>query len=165
MDLKSKLKGLKDAKASKRGVYLDEGTYLLKVKNTLWVTPFDGPEAFVAEFEVVESTNKEKHPIGSERSWYRGMRFKDSALGEVKSFTYATLSLDESVPEDREKMAKVDEHIEELVERAINQNTFAGKLIRCDVSKGKSTKKKDDKGEPVDVTRYRFSAVKNAKAA
>ncbi len=134
MDLSKVLKGLKDAKTMKRGVFLDEGRYVLKVRATLMIEPNAGGTAFILESEVLETPDPTNHPVGSERTWYQSFKYKDSAFGELKKFTYAVLKLDPTNPDDKKKIEEqVDPQIEAMLSEVIENNRFAGIKIRCEV--------------------------------
>ncbi len=134
MNLAKTLSGLKDAKPTKKGTFLSEGQYVLKVKSTLVIQPMSGPEAFILEAEILESSDHENHPPGTERTWYQSFKFKDSAFGELKKFTYAVLGLDITSPTDKKKIEEqVDPQIEPMLQKVIEENKFSGKVIRCEV--------------------------------
>ncbi len=134
MDLSKVLKGLKDAKTMKRGVFLDEGRYVLKIRSTLMIEPNAGGTAFIVESEVLESSDLTNHPVGSERTWYQSFKYKDSAFGELKKFTYAVLKLDPTNVDDKVKIEKdVDPNIEAMLSQVIEQNRFKDLIIRCEV--------------------------------
>ncbi len=158
MDLSKVLKGLKDAKTMKRGVFLDEGRYVLKIRSTLMIEPNAGGNALILESEVVETTDPTNHPVGAERTWYQSFKFKDSAFGELKKLTYAVLKLDPTNPADKAKIeTDVDPNIEAMLAQVIEQNRFAGQIIRCEVV-DRATKTVNAKtGEPGVYSQYNFS--------
>ena len=155
MNIKKALSGLSKAKVTKKGTYLTEGRYVLKVKATPMIEPMNGPPAFILEAEVVESSNTE-HPAGSERTWFQSLKFQESAFGELKKFTYAILKLEPSNPEHKAKIAKLDDEIEPFLESVIEQNKFVDKLVRCEVVE-RDTKKLGPDGVPGTFSSYNFS--------
>lgn len=76
---------------SKKGVYLKPGLYELVVKSHKWVPD---KQAFVASFEVVESSNTTDHPVGSTVDFYQsiapgGQKWDGMAQRAINSYLHA----------------------------------------------------------------------------
>lgn len=82
--------GIDNAKYTDGGVYLTAGIFRLKIKALKTLRTRTGKDAFVAEFETVESTST-KHIPGSDVSWMVTFD-KDSALGNIRQFLSATVN-------------------------------------------------------------------------
>lgn len=153
------LSGMNKAKVTKNGVYLNHGKFVGKVKNCVINKPFGkGDAAFIAEFEILTSNNEE-HPAGSERSWYQSFQFRDTAFSEIKKFLFATLGLDPSSGQDRDKIAQVDANAEALVEKAVKENYLAGRTFSLEVITRPSKKGTIDQktGKVKEYSNYNFS--------
>lgn len=131
-DLKRVFKGASTAKVTKKGQYLSKGQYVLRVRATTVISTNDGPDAFIMEGEVVESSEPIAHPIGTERSWFQGFKYRDSALGEIKKFAYAALGLDMTNIADKEKIEKLDGGMDAFLEKMVENNGVAGTVVRCE---------------------------------
>jgi hypothetical protein len=158
MNLSKTFSGMSGAKVSKRGTFLTEGRYTLKVRQTLVIQPQDGAEAFVLEAEVLTSSNPDLHPVGSERTWFQSFKYRESAFGELKKFTYAILGLDMSKPEDKKTIeSKVDPDIEALLAKAVEGNKFFDKVVNCEVVDRPTVNKKT--GAEGTFSNYNFTPI------
>lgn len=81
--------GIEGAKFTDGGVYLQPGLHQLKIRAVKMIHTRANKDAFVAEFNVISSTNA-AHKPGSEVSWMVTMD-KDSALGNIKQFLASVL--------------------------------------------------------------------------
>jgi len=73
------------------GNYLPEGTHIVRVDRCVSGTSLQGQPYCLAELTVLKSSNP-KVEVGSAQTWYRGFKFRDSALGDVKAFVLACLA-------------------------------------------------------------------------
>lgn len=144
--------GLKDAKISETGSYLTDGTYKLRVERIVYKQTRSKGYAYIAEFNVLESSNPE-HPVGSKRTWFQSMNDKEIAFPAIQKFAAAALGVNPF--RDKELFEKeILPNIEELVENSISDagDIFKGKDVNCEVEQVK-TKKGGD------FSRYDFSAA------
>ncbi len=132
-------KGIESAVVQEGGVYLEPGEYLLRVAACKEGTSRKGDEFFVAEFEVVESTN-DLRPVGSRVSWMTMRRF-DSFLSNVKGFVCAVA---------KEEADTIDEEAADLV--VGDSQPLVGEEVRA-----QATEIETRTGRP--FTRVRFFAA------
>jgi hypothetical protein len=85
------------------GTPLTEGEYLVQLEDVIHLKTQKKGEAFIVEYTVVESSDQEKHPVGSKRSWYQNMGNSPVALSEITKFMYALLGYDSKRDETRIK--------------------------------------------------------------
>ncbi len=149
---KGYFKGLDKAETYGRGNYMDaDKLYKLKVVRTFIQETKAKGDAFIAEFEVVES-NSDKHPKGTKVSWYQSLLSKDIAYAELKKFMYAVLGVDEN--KDSKRIAtEIDPGLDEAMNEAVNTNALEGAVIKCQ-TQGITTKAK---GLP--FTRHNWSVA------
>jgi hypothetical protein len=117
--------GVTGAKYSEGGVYLVPGVFRLKVvicKHIKTGAHTGSKDAFVAEFEVLES-NAPQLPPGTLVSWM-AMLHHTPAMGNIKNFLGA------AIPEHVEKGIEIDESVAEY---AVNEaaNPLADRIVRC----------------------------------
>ena len=134
-------KGAKNSKLSSRGVNLEAGEYLLKIVSIETIKARKSGDAYLAHYEVVETTNP-AHPVGSKRRWYQALQDADVAFANLKRFTYAVLGFDASTKEGRAKgESEVDPEFEEILTASEAEGLFNGKLVRCKVEQIKTREK------------------------
>lgn len=143
--------GINTARPSDGGVYLGPGAFLLKVIALKQGRSRKKKDFFVAEFEILESTNKE-FPVGSTASWMVTIDRDDEdtidmRLGDIKKFC-SVLS--------RAPLSEVDEAAVEMLTSAANP--AADWLVR-----GSGTNKKTRAGG--DFTKFVWMPVDAAQAA
>lgn len=93
--------GIENAQITKRGKYLPAGhNFTLLIKKCDLITTRDKGDAFVVDFEVVESTDPNT-PVGAERNWYQSTTDKNVFQGAVKLFVAAVYGYDYSTMKDR----------------------------------------------------------------
>lgn len=129
----SKFAGLRKATLGpSRYPYLEpEQKYKLRLTKTYVIETRDKGDAFIAEFDILESTSPNLKP-GTKASFYQGMVKKDTAFGSIKGLTYAVLGLDPEKTADAKKIAEeVDPVIEAELDRAIETNHMAGATLGC----------------------------------
>lgn len=88
--------GIEQAKTFKKSPYIAPGQYTLSVRSLAVVNSKAGKSRvfFVAEFDVVASTNPEFQP-GALVSWLVDMNNGDTSLSDVKLFASAILDCEE----------------------------------------------------------------------
>jgi hypothetical protein len=136
---------ISSATYSDGGVYLLPGVYRLKIKSCIYKKTRKGQDAFIVEFEVVESTNTERLP-GSTCSWMVTMD-KEPALGNIKQFIAEAVE---------QAMEAINEQIAEAVVAA--QNPLAGRFVRCSAVNIKTKANRD-------FTKVKFIRDSAGKAA
>ena len=114
------LSGIKEAKATDGGNYIQPGIYTLCVDVLKGIESRKGDEMFVGEFTVLESTN-ENQPPGAHVSWLANLRH-DAALGNIKACLTGITGLDEIDDDDAEEA--IDEE----------KNPCHGKFVRCEAT-------------------------------
>ncbi len=78
--------GLKDAQTFDRGTFFQPGSYTLKIVNCLTKQTQKSGEAWIVEFEVLESSNPTAHAVGSKGSWFQKLSNVQVAFGAIKEF-------------------------------------------------------------------------------
>jgi hypothetical protein len=152
--------GMKDTELSKKGTYLTDGIFRLRVKSTERVDFRDGvKKGYAVTVEVIETPDPVKHPVGSERSYFVTLRPGDDGrkmfMQSVKSFIVAALGYDAKVDEEKIK-SELDPKIEQLALASTqNKALLAGREVICEV---KSVPKKS---KPTEMfSRHTFSPAK-----
>lgn len=119
--------------------------------------PKNGDVAFIAEFEVVQSTNI-KHAPGSQCSVYITSKFKDSLQAQVKALVAALYGYD---PKDDQAMAAFGPHTPTVIRRALaSDNPLEGRTVGCEGIPHQKTNPKT--GEP--YVNYAWSAIEEPGA-
>lgn len=124
--------GIRDAKVPKGGNYIQPGQFVFSIDALKLLESRKKEDLFISELEVVKSSNKVAHPVGSHTSWV--VNFKhDAAMGNVKGFACAALSCDEN---------EIDE---EVMERLVDEeeNPASGTLIFCEAANIKTREGND----------------------
>jgi hypothetical protein len=133
--------GIEKAKIFGTGVYLQpDQLYKLKVLKTEVIKTREKGDAFIADFEVIESTSPQD-PVGSTRNMYISLlKNKDTAFSNIVQFLVAALGVDYSTP-DGKKFAEEDiiPGAKALLDEACEKNTLASKVVRCQ-SQSKTSK-------------------------
>lgn len=144
------------AKPSQRGVRIGEGTFLLKTEKCTSFKSRKGEEAFIVDFEIMESTSAE-HPVGSKRNWYQQITGKDSAAGNIQSYAVAASGLD---PTDEKRIAAEFAPAAVAIMDAAcgDEQLFRGKLVRLVAKKDKT--KPNPKGETFEFLRMAWAPYK-----
>lgn len=83
--------GIEKAKFSEGGSYIQTGVHKLRVDSCKHIKTKDGIDAFVAEFEILESSN-EKHVPGTMASHMIQIKPNTPALGNISQFLQTILS-------------------------------------------------------------------------
>lgn len=113
----------KGIKSNGGGVFFEPGTYALECRANKCGKTREGRPFFVAEFTILESTNKDR-PVGTGVSWMVMMdKNLETALGNIKGYVAALFDM----PED-----EVDEAGVEALIAA--DNPGAGMKLRAVVS-------------------------------
>ena len=83
--------GIKEAKFSEGGSYIKEGVHRLRVDSCKHIKTLAQVDAFVVEFEILESSNPE-HVVGSLASHMIQIKPNTPALGNISQFLQVALS-------------------------------------------------------------------------
>lgn len=87
--------GNKNIKSNGGGVFFEPGTYALECRANKTGKTREGRPFFVAEFTILESTNKER-PVGTGVSWMVMMdKNLETALGNIKGYVAALFDMAE----------------------------------------------------------------------
>jgi hypothetical protein len=123
-------KGTADAEISTRGTYLEpNGRFLLEVKKTVFKTTRKSGDAFIVEFEILESDLPVEHPVGSPATWFQGMRDKTVALPAIKEFMlYLCQAFNAEEQTKKDFLSTLDQTLNDACEE---ETLFAGYKIRC----------------------------------
>lgn len=101
-------------------VYSGEGNYLpwenekykVRILKTFSKETRQKGPAFIAEFEVLDSTTDEVE-VGEKRTWFQGLTNKDIAFPAIKEFLLGVMRVDMN---DREQLAEFDAASPEMME-------------------------------------------------
>lgn len=85
--------GMRDAKGSSRGTYLDQGQYVIEVEKCHIFKTRNREELFIVDMVVAESNN-DRHPVGAKRNFVQKLSV-DAALPQIKQFIGACLGYEE----------------------------------------------------------------------
>lgn len=133
MSTKEYFKGLGQAKTFERGSpFRQEGSYLLKIKKCILKQTRDKGPAFIAEFEVLETSTPNEDPKGVTRSWFQKLQDKDVGFGAVKEFMYGVIGVN---TQDAAAVAKADLTIEDDIADACDNNEMEGQLVKLETTK------------------------------
>ena len=93
MDAEQAFYGMEKVQLFGSGQYFSEGDFLVKTRNLKLNSGYKGT-CFIAEFEVVESSNT-ADPVGSTRSWVVMMGPKNkNAMSDIKALFFALSGTD-----------------------------------------------------------------------
>jgi len=124
------LEGVGKAELFEKGKYLNPGLYVLAVKKTIFKSTRKSGDAFIVEFEVLESSDEENHAVGSTCTWYQGLRDKEVAFPAIKDFMRNLLGIN---PDDKAAMQEFADGIDKMLHQAINNpDLFEGTRIRVE---------------------------------
>jgi hypothetical protein len=140
--------GIKEAKPSQGGTYLEAGIYQSRIDACKSGKARDGIGFFVVELEHLQSNNPH-HPAGSRVSWMVKLdpSYLETALGNIKTFLAVAGDCDES---------EVDEAGTELAVSAANP--LKGVVLNISATNIKTKAGKD-------FTKAMFKLVKEVAAA
>lgn len=117
--------------------YLGPADYVLKVIKCQWKKARDNTEYYIADFEVVASTNPDVKP-GARRNWMQPMTGKaaDIANTRVTEFMLAALGMEKSDPvvKQLEKEGKLPQMLAETLDDPTDPvctNALKGNLLRA----------------------------------
>jgi len=130
---RDQFKGMGKSQPSQKGVYLTPGMYEVEIVTVLYKYLREGGEALIVEGNVTKSSNAE-HPIGAKRTvWYKGMKYKESAFGEMRLFVYSVLGLtNEEVK--KKLLLDNDPEVEKLLYEACENGAFNGQTLGVEVT-------------------------------
>lgn len=111
------------AQPTEGGIYLNEGTYLVRIEALKMLRTRKGADAFVAEFQILESTSANNlRPAGTTASWFVDLN-NDAGPGNVKAFLAALFG------------ANVDEVDAESAMAAVSDaQPGKGRVVHCQVT-------------------------------
>lgn len=113
--------GIEKVSSSQSGAWLLPGQHLLKIHALKNPDNLRSGRCFIAEMEVVESTNPE-YTKGQSVSWIRNVtKHKEMALADIKAFLAALAGCEETEIDNKGADAAVSE-----------KQPFAGALIKCE---------------------------------
>ena len=127
--------GLKNAKVSERGVFINEGQYKVRVVKALMKHVRKGYDAFILEFKVEESNYSAVKKLktegvtltpadlealektlpnkpGTTASWFQSLADQDIGFGALKGFAAAVMGED---PNNPEFIEQVEQFLTEVV--------------------------------------------------
>lgn len=86
-------KEINESSGTKGGLYFEPGNYLARINRCRMIETREKHDAFVAEFEVLESDNEDR-PVGCKPALFVDMdgKFPELALGNVTDFVRAGLA-------------------------------------------------------------------------
>lgn len=151
--------GLKGAKAYDKGVWLKEGTYVIRVKRGVFKHTRSKGDAFILEFEIVKSTYDEAkkkaitamgttpfdmkdlekilpNQAGTSASWYQSLKDKDIGFGALKGFAASILGMPSEDP-------AFLEGVEVFMSAVCQSGAIDGQLIPCEAVMTQTKEKKD----------------------
>lgn len=101
---------IKDAQVFGRGQYLKPGNYKLRVLKMFTIRTRKKGDAFIVDFEVIESDNPEIK-VGSTRNWYQGLGDEDIAFPAIKEFMLRLFGFEEDEGDE-----EFEDSLDELLE-------------------------------------------------
>jgi hypothetical protein len=142
--------GLKDAQTFDRGTFLKPGSYTLKITNCLTKNTVKSGEAFIVEFEVLETTDPVNHAVGTKASWFQKLANVPVAFGAIKEFLAAVYGYDLRTMKARFE-AEMGPQIEAYAAAASDgRNFLAGQIVKVQTEQTKTQKQ-------VDFTRHNWT--------
>jgi len=127
MSDRNPFRGIKGAQVTGGGAYILPGKHLLEVQACKLIeSTKQNTDMFVAEFEVVESTNDEMVP-GTHRSWVVNFAHKP-ALGNIKGFLAAAFQCPDSEIDEEVCFGAV------AVPEKGEDHMMAGIKVRCEAN-------------------------------
>lgn len=148
---------------NKGGTPLSEGEFLLKITDVQYLKTQLRGDAFIVEYEVVESTSA-KDPVGSKRSWYQSMAKRPIALEKIKEFMLAMLGYEPKRDEAR-IVVEVDPNLKSWTNAACENKALNDQKVRATVRKkapsvqAKLQAQAAGKAEPTGFDNVRFSPL------
>lgn len=147
--------GLKEASATKGGLYLQPGNYTVQVQRCKMQDAWQGNRKwFIVELRVMETDN-ENAKVGSEPSWMVELpgKYPSLALGNIKAFLHAAYSA--LAEADDTEAPDEDDIDEDAADDAVGEdNPLAGVFLNA-AAFNKKTK------EGNDFTRVKWSVPAN----
>ena len=135
--------GLKDAQTFERGTFLKPGSYTLRIVNGLTKNTIKSGEAFIIEFEVLETTDPVNHPVSSKCSWFQKLSNVPVAFGAIKEFLAAVYGYDLRTMKPRFD-AEMGPQIEAIAAAATDgRNFLAGQIVKVQTEQTKTQKQQD----------------------
>jgi hypothetical protein len=116
--------GIKHAQVFEKGRYFEPGNYVLEVKKVIYKRTQRSGDAFIVEFQVLESDVESFSP-GSVGSWYQNLTDTNIAFPAIKEFLMVLLGVNKN---DREQWEEFNNSIEELLQEATSDSNPLGGL-------------------------------------
>ncbi len=137
--------GIGEAEVFDRGRYLEEGRYTLEIRKALLKETRKSGNAVIVEFNVLESTDEDAHPIGSKATWFQGLKDKSVSFGSLKDFCMKLVGVNQK--KDPEGYKDFCEGLQEMLLEATEKFSGAddthpwhGMKIKVDVVKTETQK-------------------------
>lgn len=136
--------GLEKAQVFEKGTFLEEGFYTLRIKKCLEKTTRKSGQAFIVEFEVLESSHP-KHVISQSVTWFQKLADRDVAFGAICEFLAAVYQKDLKVKTQKDDFdARIKPGLPGIMTQATSDaNILAGQVVRVEVTKVKTQKNLD----------------------
>lgn len=152
-----KFSGMGAAKVFSQGSYFDGvGEYDCLIKNVMDKDSRNSGACVIVEMEVVASSNPEKVPVGSKKSWVQTLAKKDIAFPNLLMFLAASLGYDSNKGEHAQFInEQLAPKSEALLEEACDEKgsrPLNGKRIHVSCAPHITKDKRS-------ITRVRFSPI------
>jgi hypothetical protein len=113
--------GIENVSSNQGGAWLQPGQHLFKILALKQPPNLRAGNCFIAELEVVETTN-EDYSEGQSVSWIRNVtKHKEMALSDIKAFLAAVAGCEEEEIDSKGANAAVSD-----------DQPFAGHLVKCE---------------------------------
>jgi len=147
--INSMLKGMNfdNVQLYEKGVKLTPGEYVVEIKRCLFKETQQAGNAFIAEFEILKSTNEERPP-GMKASYFCSLVDKAVAASNLLAFLAACNGVSAS---DKEDWEAIGEEANEILTAAAEEGILEGKKIRIRAELKISEKRK------LEYTKYHFT--------
>jgi hypothetical protein len=143
------LAGVGSAQLFERGKFLHPGRYTLEVVKTILKHTRKSGDAFIVEFEVLETTDDEKHPVGTKATWFQKLSDTDIAFPAIKDFMRNLMGIDLN---DKAAMLEFSQGVDGLLGKSINEpETLKGNRIKVECYMTRT------KGKGLDFTVHQWS--------
>jgi hypothetical protein len=124
-------KGIENAQTSEGGNYLNPGVYDVVLQRINTGRTRKGVDFVAVDFQIVQTSNSEKHPVGSTANYFCGAD-KDGFLSNVKIFAAAVLANALPIGQSFD-MAQITEEVMEGL-TANNGQAVVGQKLRVQVT-------------------------------
>lgn len=152
----SQFAGMSEAKVFSNGSYFtDTGEYDCNIKAVISKKTHKNGPSVIVELEILKSSNPDKVPVGSKKSWVQKLSDTTIAFPNLLSFLGAVMGYDQNTAEDAKYINEVlVKKSEALLDEAVSdKNPLAGKRIKVSAFPHTTKALKE-------ITRVRFSPLK-----